>query len=72
MISEERFNLVMEHKQRAANRAFAALQLLSECSIYVPEDVRESIISMFEGFCNEESNVYWKRTGDHVTIRRIQ
>ena len=43
------------------------LGLLAECSVYVPEDVREMIEQAFEDACTD-GDLRWRRVLDRVEI----
>ena len=48
-------------------RYLGVLGILSECSVHVPEDIRESIESAFEDACSHH-NLRWRRLLDRIEI----
>lgn len=48
-------------------RYLGALGLLSECSVYVPEEIRERIETAMEHAC-ADGKLKWKRTLDLIQI----
>lgn len=51
-------------------RYLGTLGLLCECSVYVPEDLRESIESALEDAC-EDGRLKWRRILDRYEIEPV-
>jgi hypothetical protein len=49
-------------------RYLGALGLLAECSVHVPEDIREMIEAAFEDACAAASGLYWRRILSRLEI----
>jgi len=49
-------------------RYLGALGLLAECSVYVPEDIREMIEQAFADACEGDPGLRWKRILNRVEI----
>jgi hypothetical protein len=49
-------------------RYLGTLGLLTECSVYVPEDVRESIETAFEHACSADPMLKWRRILNRIEI----
>ena len=60
-----------ENEQREQRmRYLGVLGILSECSPYVPEDIRETIERAFEDAC-EDGLLRWKRVLDRYEIEPV-
>ena len=51
-------------------RYLGLLGILMECSVYVPEEVREQIADAFDDAC-EEGKLKWKRVLDRMEIEPV-
>ncbi len=57
----------MTPEQQARMRYVGVLALLMECSVYVPEDLRESIIDAFKDAC-KDGTLRWRRVLNRIEI----
>lgn len=74
MISEERFNFVMNRNQELTNEVFASLQLLASCAVFVPHETQNRIEEKLKAFCDVEGSSTWytRYPSGVMLIRRIQ
>jgi hypothetical protein len=52
-------------------RYLGTLGLLAECSVYVPEDIREMIQAAFEDACAADAGLCWRRILSRLEIEVI-
>lgn len=58
----------MSNEQREHMRYLGTLGLLAECSVYVPEDIREQIESALRDACRANRCLKYRRILDRLEI----
>jgi len=52
-------------------RYLGCLGILTECSVYVPEEIRESIAQAVQDACDNHHSLRWKRILNRIEIEPI-
>lgn len=58
----------MSQSEPLNQRYLGCLGLLSECSVYVPEEIRECIAQAFEDASQADPNLKWRRILNRLEV----